>query len=106
MNIRGSSSKSSSKAPQKGQVPQGVCKFYKQAAQHMKDCVEFLKWLYKKGIPFREWWTIRVVNIMSTIFQDIERLSFCNKQWLLWFISLMSLCAFLENDFLVQVLML
>jgi hypothetical protein len=23
----------------------------------MKDCMEFLKWLHKKGIPFREGWT-------------------------------------------------
>jgi hypothetical protein len=40
----------------------------------MKDYVEFLKWLYQKVILFREGWTIRIVNIMSTEFQVIERL--------------------------------
>jgi hypothetical protein len=56
------------KAPEKGQVLQGVCKLRKQVEHHIKDCVEFLKWLHKKKIPFREGWTIRVVIIMSTCF--------------------------------------
>jgi hypothetical protein len=54
VNIKGSSSKSSGKVPKKRQLLQDVCKFYKKAGHHMKDCVEFLKWLHKKGVPFRE----------------------------------------------------
>jgi hypothetical protein len=35
----------------------------------MKDCAEFLKWLHKKGIPFREGMNkIRIANSMSTNF--------------------------------------
>jgi hypothetical protein len=26
----------------------------KKRGNHMKDCVEFLKWMHKKGIAFRE----------------------------------------------------
>jgi hypothetical protein len=36
----------------------------------MKDCVKFLKWLHRKGIPFKEWWTIRVVNNTSIGFSS------------------------------------
>jgi hypothetical protein len=35
----------------------------------MKDCAGFLKWLHKKGIPFREGMNkIRIANSMSTNF--------------------------------------
>jgi hypothetical protein len=46
----------SGKAPKKGELLQDVYKFCKQAGHHMKDCVEFLKWLQKKEIPFRDGW--------------------------------------------------
>jgi hypothetical protein len=49
--------KSDDKGPEKGQVPLGICRFCMQMGHHMKDCVEFAKWLHKKGIPFREEWT-------------------------------------------------
>jgi hypothetical protein len=46
--------KSDDKALGKGQVLLEVCKLCKYAGHRMKDYVEFLKLLHKKGIPFRE----------------------------------------------------
>jgi hypothetical protein len=40
--------------PRRGQLLQDIYKFCKKAGHHMKDCMEFLKWLHKKEIPFRE----------------------------------------------------
>jgi hypothetical protein len=70
-----SSSKSSGKAPEKGAFPQGICRFCRKAGHHM-ECVEFLKWLHRKGIPLRQGWTIRNVNEMSAKIKAIEALLF------------------------------
>jgi hypothetical protein len=43
----------SDKAP-KEQVTRVAYRFYKQAGHQMKDCVELIKWLHEKGIPFAE----------------------------------------------------
>jgi hypothetical protein len=70
----------SGKAPKKGQLPQNICKFWKKAGHRMKDRVEFLKWLHKKGISFREGWTkLELQTAWVLSFQAIKRLSLCNK---------------------------
>jgi hypothetical protein len=70
----------------------------------MKDYVEFLKWLHKKGIPFREGWIkLELQTTWVLVFKPL-----INSHCLISndFSDSLVLCAFLEKDFLVQVLML
>ncbi|KAG8079187.1 hypothetical protein GUJ93_ZPchr0007g4417 [Zizania palustris] len=46
--------KKKGKAPKDSDVPQGVCRHCKKEGHHMKDCVEFLKWMHKHGIRYDE----------------------------------------------------
>jgi hypothetical protein len=50
-NHKTSSSKGQGKAPIKehDHMAKGVCRHYKQEGHHMRDCVEFLKWLNIRG---------------------------------------------------------
>jgi hypothetical protein len=48
---KASSSKGQDKPPIKKQdhMLKGVCRHYKKERHYMRDCIEFLKWLYMRG---------------------------------------------------------